>query len=214
MSSSQAIVERDVQTETESDRTNVFDAIRERRSIGRVTQERPPRELIEKILEAATWAPNHHVTEPWRFAVFTGEARAELGDVMARSKVERMKAQGRGVEGEFERAAMKALRAPVIIAVIVEPDAGPKTVVMEEVLAGAAAIQNMLLTAHALGLGAIWRTGDPAFDPMVKVYLGVEPSAHIVGFVYLGYPDAAPRRVRHTPADAMTTWVGWDGPAV
>ncbi|MDQ3044099.1 MAG: nitroreductase family protein, partial [Chloroflexota bacterium] len=47
-------------------------AIRERRSIGKVGPERPPRELIEQVLEAATWAPNHRLTEPWRFIVIAG----------------------------------------------------------------------------------------------------------------------------------------------
>lgn len=188
---------------------SVMDAIRGRRSIGKVLPERPPREAIETILEAGTWAPCHHVTEPWRFTVISGDARNELGEIMARAKIERMLRQGKEIEGEFERLKAKALRAPVIIAVAVEPVEAPKIVEIEEVEAGAAAVQNMLLAAHALGLATMWRTGDPAYDPDVKRYLGFRPGAHIIGFIYLGYPAASPQRARHTPHDALTTWLGW-----
>lgn len=188
---------------------SVMEAIRGRRSIGKVRPELPPREAIETILDAATWAPCHHVTEPWKFTVIAGEARERLGEVMARAKVERRIREGKPIEGEFERAKAKALRAPVIIAVAVEPTDGPKVVEIEEVEAGAAAVQNMLLAAHSLGLATMWRTGDPAYDPEVKRFLGLTPAAHIIGFVYLGYADTQPLRARHTPAEALTTWLGW-----
>ena len=188
----------------------VMDAIRTRRSVSKVQPERPPREAIEAILEAGSWAPCHHETEPWRFSVIAGDERAKLGNVMARAKVERMIRQGKAIEGEFERAKVKALRSPVIIAVAVEPSEAPKVVEIEEVEAGAAAVQNMLLAAHELGLGAIWRTGDPAYDPEVKLFLGLGPNSHIIGFICLGYPAIAPNRARHTPAQEITIWRGWE----
>ncbi len=184
-------------------------AIRDRRSIGKMQPDRPSREAVELILEAGSWAPCHHVTEPWKFVVIAGDERASLGDVMARAKVERMLRQGKETEGEYERAKAKAMRAPVIIAVGIEPSTAPKVVEIEEVEAGAAAVQNMLLVAHTIGLATIWRTGDPAYDPAVKQYLGFSPEAHIIGFVYLGFPAASPSRARHTPADSLTTWRGW-----
>jgi nitroreductase len=191
-------LENGVQTETGM---SVMEAIRGRRSVGKMRPELPPREAIDTILEAGTWAPCHHVTEPWRFSVIAGEARERLGDVMARAKVERMIRQGKSTEGEYERAKAKALRSPAIIAVAVEPSDGPKVVEIEEVEAGAAAVQNMLLAAHSLGLATMWRTGDPAYDSDVKRFLGLSQSAHIIGFVYLGYPDVSPIRARHTPAE-------------
>ena len=187
----------------------VIDAIRGRRSIGKVQPERPSREAIDLILEAGTWAPCHHVTEPWKFVVIAGDEREALGDVMARAKVERMIRQGKAIDGEYERAKAKATRAPVIIAVGIEPSSGPKVVEIEEIEAGAAAVQNMLLIAHSLGLASIWRTGDPAYDQDVKRYLGLSSKSHIVGFVYLGFPAAFPARARHTPAEAVTVWRGW-----
>lgn len=189
--------------------SDLFAAIEGRRSVGKVLPDLPDRAAIETILEAGTWAPCHHVTEPWRFVVVAGEERAAFGAVMARSKIARMERQGRDTAGELERLTAKALRAPVIIAVGVEPVDAPKVVEIEEVEAGAAAVQNMLLAAHALGLATVWRTGDPAYDQDVKSYLGLSERAHIIGFVYLGYPAIETQRLRRTPAAHVTDWRGW-----
>ncbi len=188
-------------------REAVMTCIRDRRSVGKVTAEMPPRELIEEILDAASWAPCHHMTEPWRFTVVTGDARVALGEVMARSKLDRMLAQGRDIEGEEEKLVAKALRAPVIVVVAVEPAPGPKVVEIEEIEAGSAAVQNLMLAAHAAGLATIWRTGDPAYDPRVRDFLGLSERASIVGFVYVGYAAIEPSRARKTPVADVTTWL-------
>lgn len=188
----------------------VLDAIRTRRSTGKVRQDPLPREVIADLLEAASWAPNHHVTEPWRFVVIAGAARDALGEAMARAKVARLDPATADITAEFERAKNKALRAPVIIAVVAQIPDSSTAVEIEEISAAAAATQNLLLAAHAHGLAAIWRTGDPAFDPGVKSFLGVKPTDHIIGFVYLGYPLVVPTRHKHTPATELTRWLGWD----
>jgi nitroreductase len=69
---------------------NIFETIKNRRSIGKMTEQRPERKQIERILEAATHAPNHHKVEPWKFFVLAGQSRIELGNVMARSLAERL----------------------------------------------------------------------------------------------------------------------------
>lgn len=187
----------------------VLEAIRTRRSIGKVTAEMPTRDQIETILDAGTWAPSHHVTYPWRFVVIAGDERQAFGEVTGRSKIARMEREGRSVDGEAERLIAKAMRAPVIIAVGVEIGDGPKVVEIEEIESGAAAAQNMLLAAHALGLGAIWRTGDPAYDRAVAEYLGFSERGRILGFIYLGYPAIEKERTSHVSFEEMTTWRGW-----
>ena len=194
-------------TETKASATaemRVLEAIQSRRSIGRVRPERPPRAMIEEIIEAGTWAPNHRLTEPWRFIVLAGTAREALGEAMAAL----LPAEAPEAEVAKERA--KPLRAPVVIAVAVEPATGPKIVEMEEVTAGAAAIQNMLLAAHALGLAAQWRTGNAAYSPTIKTHLGLPEAAHLLGFVYVGYADGPPSTMRRRPAASLTRWEGWE----
>ena len=201
--------------EVETVAAAVLAAIRGRRSIGKVAPERPSRAAIEQLLEAATWAPNHHLTQPWRFFVLTGEARRALGEAMARATVGDPATHplDEAARAAYERTAAKPLRAPVVIAVAVEPAAGAKIREVEEVAAGSAAVQNMLLAAHALGLAAIWRTGGACDEPAVKAFFDLAPEAHLLGFVYVGYPAQEPPVRERTPAASLTRWLGWDDDA-
>ncbi len=183
----------------------VLDAIRNRRSIGKMTGEMPPADVIRHLLEAGTWAPNHHLTEPWRFVVLQGEARSELGAVMGALAAER-EVDPEKRERAAASAAGKPLRSPVVIAVAVEPSPEPNVPEIEEISAGSAAAQNMLLAADALGLAAIWRSGWMAFTPEVRDHLGLGERAKVLGFIYLGYPAMdRPVRTRRS-VDAVTTW--------
>ncbi|MDW8059410.1 MAG: nitroreductase [Thermomicrobium sp.] len=181
---------------TTTDARAVLDAIRGRRSVKQVRPDPVPRELVEQLLEAAVWAPNHHLTQPWRFFVLTGEARVALGEVLARDP---------GLSpSKREAIRQKPLRAPVVIAVAIEPH--PDRPLLDEIAAGAAAIQNMLLAAHALGLGAIWRTGRAIEDPAVKTFFGLSDRAFLLGFVYVGFPAAVPEPPPRRPVSECTVW--------
>src|SRR5438270_6402264 len=101
----------------ESSPMELFEALFTRMSIGKVKPDPVPRELIEKILEAAAQAPNHHKVQPWRFIVITGAARQRLGEVMARSLLRR---QPDALPEIVAAERAKPLRAPVLIAVGVD----------------------------------------------------------------------------------------------
>jgi nitroreductase len=78
---------------------------------------------------------------------------------------------------------------------------------VENICAAAAAIQNLLLAAHAEGLGAKWRTGGPATDPNVKQLLGLEPDQHLIGLIYIGYPETE-LAVKERPSfEDRTVWM-------
>lgn len=188
---------------------DVFQAIRERRSIGEVKPDAPPKDLIERALEAATWAPSHYNVEPWRFFILTGDARARLGEVDAAITAETLGADIPSVVRETLLAKQKAksLRAPYVIAVVVEKPANEKVIYIENLTAVGAAVQNLLLAAHALGLGAKWRTGKVAYHPKTKAFLGLEPDADIAGFIYIGYPDMEPEPAERSPVSEKTVWL-------
>ncbi|HYK85576.1 MAG TPA: nitroreductase [Ktedonobacteraceae bacterium] len=195
---------------------SVFETIVARRSIGKMTEQRPTRQQIEHLLEAATHAPNHHKVEPWRFIVLAGKARAELGEVMAEALTIRLRESRQTgtladkIPAMLQKERNKLLRSPVVIVAVAEKPTQPNVVEIENIEAVAAAVQNMLLTAEEMGLAAMWRTGDAAFDPRVKAWLGLTSEDHIVAFVYLGYP-AIPKLARHpTPIEEKTTWLGWE----
>ena len=190
---------------------HVFDVIKRRRSIGKMNDERPTREQIELLLEAATHAPNHHNAQPWKFIVLAGNAREELGTVMAMSLANRLdETSSDRARAMLNKERNKPLRAPVIIVVGAESPKQPKVMEIENIEAVAAAVQNMLLTAEEIGLACMWRTGDAAYDPNVKQWLGLESGEHIVAFLYVGYP-AIPR-LKRIPITfkEKTTWSGWE----
>ncbi len=190
---------------------DTLEAIRTRRSVGKVKPERPPKELIERLLDAAVHAPNHHLTEPWRFIVLAGKAREDLGRVMA--DVLRQGMENPAGEDEREKLAkeaLKPLRAPVVIVVAAKRSDNPKAIAVEDVEATAAAMENILLAAHDLGLGAMIRTGDPAYDARVKGFFGLDPEDHLAGFIYVGFPAVELGPSRRKPASEVTEWRGWD----
>lgn len=186
----------------------IFEAIEKRQSIGRVKQDPVPREKIEQVLESAIHAPNHKITEPWRFHVFEGKGRGEFA--RARAEMARLMAEAEGEEEEFvsgrvSRERKKAFRSPVVIAVI--SLAGRDEVeTLENYAACSAAVQNMQLTAQALGLGSIWRTGPVAYHPYMRGFFGLREGDHIVAYLYLGYPNMGERPRRRRPAEERTVW--------
>jgi nitroreductase len=181
----------------------VLEAIHQRHSIGKVKPDPIPREVIEKLLSAAVQAPNHHKVQPWRFVVMTGAARGKLGDAMAQSlKISKPEA----TEDDLQRERLKPERAPVVIAVAVDKPNLPKVFEIENVCATAAAVQNLLLAAQALGLGAMWRTGTAATDPAIKQFLGFEPDQHVIGFVYVGYPQEISSPRERPSFEDNTVW--------
>jgi nitroreductase len=187
---------------------SVLLALKSRRSTPRVQAHEPPRDVIEAVIAAATWAPNHYLTNPWRFVILTGEARTRLGEAMARACRKRLDDPD-SVEAVplLEKERRKPLRAPVIIAVAVVPSDLPKSLEIEEVAAGAAGVQNMLLAAHSLGLGAMWRTGWPAYDPEIKQFLQLPATAHLLAFVYLGYPEPGNPTTRRIQGTRHARWM-------
>ncbi|SFL33177.1 Nitroreductase [Paenibacillus sp. 1_12] len=187
---------------------NIWEAIRERRSIGRVKQDPIDREQIELLLEVAAWAPSHHMTEPWRFFVLTGEGRGVLGQAYADIATE--DAQGlepEELESIRSKSRAKAFRAPLVIAIAVSPSTSPKVNRMEEFAAAHSAAQNMLLAAHALGLGAVWRSGDPMYHNRMKQAFGLTESEELVGLIYIGYPDMRQPIGKRESYASKTVWI-------
>jgi len=172
---------------------DTLEAIATRRSVGRVKPERPPRELIEQILDAATRAPNHFLTQPWRFFVLAGQARAELGQVMANAVRARLpEPESPEARAQLEREAAKPLRAPVLVVVAAEPSADPRAVEIEEIEATAAAVENLLLAAHALGLGACWMSGPVLAAAALREALATPPTLDLVALIPVGRPAETP----------------------
>jgi nitroreductase len=173
-----------------------------RSSAVRLVEPGPGRAELRRILAAGVRAPDHGRLQPWRFRVLEGDARRVLGEAL-----EDFARRSNPVATTEQLAAArgKALRAPTVIVVSARITYGHKVPGIEQQLAVAAAVQNMLLAAHALAFGAVWKTGAAAYDAGVKRLLGLEPDDHIVAFLYLGTAEAvAP--VRPANLDECVRW--------
>ena len=182
----------------------LFKAIYTRQSIGKFRPDPIPRQLVEQILDAAAAAPNHGRLRPWRFVVLSGNARRRLGDLMAGVAL-KQNADLSPEKLEGERG--KPLRAPVLIAVGVDKPGQNRITEMDNVCACAAAVENLLLAAHDLGLGAIWKTGGAVEDGEIKTFLGFEADQHLIAIVYLGYPENEPVQPDRPRAADRTRWL-------
>lgn len=150
----------------------------------------PDEAALRAMLDAAICAPDHGRLAPWRFVVIEGDGRRALGRVF-RDALRRRIADAD--EGMLAREEAKATRAPTIIVVVAQTQYQKSIPAVEQVVAAGVAAYNILLAARAFGLGGMWRTGANAYDPDVRRALGLGADASIVGFLYLGTPDAIPR---------------------
>lgn len=181
--------------------TPEFDAfaqlVRSRRTHLLVDRDREvPPSVVDRLCELGTWAPNHKKTWPWRFASFTGDARYRLGEAFHHDMVER----GVGDEGKRLKTLTKYARSPVSLAVACRPHDNP-TFHDENRDAVAAAVQNILLGATAIGLASFWST-PPLNDARQALALcGFDVDDRFVAIIYLGWPNAAVDAPERPPAN-------------
>ncbi len=188
---------------------DIFEAIHTRRSIAQLREDEVPREMIEQLLDAAVRAPNHKRVEPWRFAVFTGASREKLANAFRENyRLDHPEAMPDELSGPGEKSAKRALAAPVTI--VVSSVAGQSEIeTLENYSAASVATQHILLAAHALGLGAYWRTGEATYTKprnAIKELIGAPPETQIVAFLLIGYPAIEASPGPRAAASQKTTW--------
>lgn len=177
-----------------------------RESAAKLSGPGPSSEQLERMFEAALRAPDHGRLRPWAFVVIPQDKRERFGEVMAHSL--RRRKQDASPE-MLQRERQKALRAPIILVVAARPRSTERIPEMEQILSAGAAAQNIMLAAYAQGFGAMWRTGDAAYDDEVKRALGLNASDKIVGFIYLGSADGSSAPApRPAARDFVRTWEG------
>jgi nitroreductase len=165
----------------------LLELMRFRRSINQVflKPDAVATHIVEEMLEAAMYAPSHGRTDPWRFTVFTGEARHTLGETFATSyklgtPAEKYKAENETAQRE------RVWLAPIWISIGLEPSS--KFPEWEEIAAVSCAVQNMNLVAASYGLGCYWTSGMVTLHENTVKFVGLTPPAKTLGFLYVGYP--------------------------
>lgn len=159
-------------------------AITQRVSVAQLTGPGPTQQQIEEIYRAAFRAPDHAWMRPWRYLTIKGEGLSKLGDVFVEAHLQEDPTL---TEDKIAKIKSKPQRAPVMIVAIANIKEHYKVPAVEQQLAVGAGIQNILITAYAQGLGAIWRTGSMAYNQHVKTSLGLSAQEEILGFIYIGH---------------------------
>jgi nitroreductase len=186
---------------------NAIDAIQRRISVRRFRPDPVPRDSIASLLDCAVRAPNHKLTEPWRFAVLTGSARDRLADLRAAHRLERYTDPASDeARAGAEKVRRETRETPAFIVVMcaVNPDELTRE---EDYAAAMMATANLMIAAESLGLGTYIKTGGIMRDPGVASLVGLEQGFRIVGIVSLGYPAAEEPPRRRRPASDLTRWI-------
>jgi nitroreductase len=181
-SSTDALTHTDVKLET---------LIRTRRTHKAYGPDPVDRTTLLELFELARWAPNHHLTNPWRFRVLGPQARALLA---------------REAELEQPGSARKLERAPTLIVVGVELQ-GDQSQQQDDLLAAAVPAYIVLLAAHARGLAGYWRTLPILEKPTVHAGLGMSDAEQAIGLLHLGYPVQAQRAPERAPVKDIVTFL-------
>ena len=184
---------------------DALQALLSRISPARLAPDEPDPVRIEQILAAGLRAADHGRLRPWRFLVVRGEARHRFGELLADGLKSRNPEAGAEL---LEAERNKALRAPVIVIVMAVVQDHPSIPAIEQIVSAGAAAQNMLVAAHALGLGGFWRTGAAAYDPVFKKALGASEKDVIVGVLYLGNVATAGKKTDADPEGVVVEWNG------
>lgn len=147
-----------------------------------------PDEIIQAMLEAAQWAPTHGMTQPWRFFIFSGAARKRFAEFQAEGYRQKTSPE-KFLQSKYDTLLQRPMLASHVICIGMEPDEKGKIPETEEICAVACAVQNMLLSAEALGIGAYWSTGGMTYSDAMKPFLGLSERGRCLGVLYIGHFD-------------------------
>ena len=164
----------------------------------KLTGPAPAGEDLEQIFRAALRAPDHAWLRPWRFLTISGIRREALGKVLRDALLRRNPEAG---DAACNKALNAPRRAPLVVVVIAHFSEHPKVPRLEQQLSAGCAAHAILLAAEATGFAGVWRTGESAFDRGVMTDLGLGVEEEIVGFLYLGSRDGAPKPLPQLETD-------------
>lgn len=182
----------------------IFDLIRKRRSVF------PPQYIdkpitkatIEKVLEAANWAPTHKKTEPWRFKVLQGESKTKLGLFLS---LKYMEHEAKPKQFKVEKLIENPKRSGAVIAICMQRDLSESLPEWEEIASVAMAVQNMWLCCTEMGIGCYW--SSPGLIKYMDEFFELKEGEKCLGFFYMGhYEDTIPDQTR-VPIVDKTVWM-------
>jgi len=188
--------------------SEINELIRNRRTIypEQFSERKVQKEQIEVILNNAQWAPTHGDTQPWRFHVFTEQARENVSQFLGETYL-KLTPTDKQNDAKLAKMMRRPLLSSVVIAVSMKRQEEAKISEIEEIEAVACAIQNMHLTCTAYGLGAFWSTPKIIYTTEMNDFLGLGDQDKCLGLFYIGYPSIEWPTAHRKPLEYNTTWL-------
>jgi nitroreductase len=183
-----------------------LDALLNRVSVPRLTAPAPDAAQRDLLFRAALRAPDHGQLRPWRFITVEGAAREQLADLWVAGL---LAVQPDASPEALAKARQSPLRAPLLVLVVARVQAHAKIPAQEQLLTAGCAAHAVLLAAHAMGVGAVWRTGELAYCAQVAAGLGLQTDEQLIAVLYLGTPQGELRTpAKLDPQDFVSAWLG------
>ena len=163
-------------------------------------------QLVWQILENANWAPNHGLTQPWRYKVFTSDGLKKLANFQA-DLYQKITDQDKFKPEKYERMKTNILKSSHVIVICMERQRSGKIPEIEEVEAIACSVQNMALTAAVYDICSFWGSGGVTYTDELKKFLGLAEKDKCLGYLYLGYSDNPTTKSRRDPIKDKVEWI-------
>ena len=165
-----------------------------------------PDKIVWQILENATWAPTHGLTQPWSFKVFTNSGLIKLADFQANWYREKTPEDSFKQE-KYERMRTNILKSSHVVVICMQRQLSEKILEIEEIEAVACSVQNMALTATAYDVCSFWGSGGVTYTQELKNFLGLGDKDLCLGYLYLGYSDRSATSSRRDPVTEKVEWI-------
>jgi len=188
--------------------SEITDVIRNRRTVlpENYAARKVHREQLELILNNALWAPTHGMTQPWRFKVYMDDGLQRLQGFLP-EMYKRTTAVDKFNQAKCDRMTLRLQKSTVVIAICMERDSTGKISEMEEIEAVACAVQNMMLTCTAYGLGSFWSTPKYLSHKDSHAFFGLSAADKCLGIFYIGYPEGEWPSSHRKPLEYVAEWI-------
>ena len=199
---------------SDNGKLSVMEVIQSRRTIFKFKPKPIPKDVLEDLLFAGIWAPNHHLTEPWRFTVIGEGAKLKLAERSREIQIEKVVSRLDKKRGLVdinlaeigERGFKKFMSKPTIVAVSCIQD-GSEQRQREDYASACCAMLNIQLAGWEQGIGMQWSTGAITLEKQTYDLLDIDSeNEYIIGFYYMGYPEEIPTPKRK-PLNQVLRWV-------
>lgn len=196
------------------EKLSIIEVIQSRRTIFKFKPNPLPKDILEDLLFAGIWAPNHHLTEPWRFTVIGEGTKQKLAERYRELQIDKVVSKFDRKKGLIEinlaeigeRGFQKFMSKPTIVAVSCIQQ-GDEQRQREDYASTCCAMLNIQLAGWEQGVGMQWSTGAITLEKATYDLLDINPeNEYIIGFYYMGYPEEIPVRKRR-PLNQVLRWV-------